>query len=114
MSLERGGRVADVARGDAFELRVDGERVPAHHGETIAAALLAAGRRAVRRTAGRGEPRGVYCAMGVCGECVMVVDGEPGVRTCVTLAAPGMTVQMQHGWMARDAGAETPRAGGTP
>ena len=112
MSLERGGRVADVARGEAFELRVDGERVPAHHGETIAAALLAAGRRAVRRTAGRGEPRGVYCAMGVCGECVMVVDGEPGVRTCVTLAAPGMTVQTQHGWTAPGADDATPRAGG--
>jgi D-hydroxyproline dehydrogenase subunit gamma len=104
------GRAAGVARGAAFELRVDGEHVPAHAGETIAAALLAAGRRALRRTAGRGEPRGVYCAMGVCGECVMVVDGQPGVRTCVTLAAPGMTVQTQHGWTARADGDGGPRA----
>jgi hypothetical protein len=94
----RSGRVAGIERGDAFDLRVDGERVPAYPGETIAAALLAAGRRALRHTALRGEPRGVYCAMGVCGECVMVVNGEPGVRTCVTLAAPGMTVQRQRGW----------------
>ena len=105
VSRESNGRAAGIARGERFELRVDGERVPAHAGETIAAALLAAGRRALRRTAARGEPRGVYCAMGVCGECVMVVDGEPGVRTCVTLAAPGMTVQTQEGWTAGGAGA---------
>jgi predicted molibdopterin-dependent oxidoreductase YjgC len=94
------GRVSGIARGEAFELRVDGERVVAYPGETIAGALMASGRRALRTTAGRGEPRGVYCAMGVCGECVMVVDGEPGVRACVTPAAPGMVVQRQRGWAA--------------
>jgi len=99
---ERGDRRAGgIARGEAFDLRVDGETVRAYPGETIAAALMAAGRRVLRHTAGRGEPRGVYCAMGVCGECVMVVDGEPGVRACVTPAAPGMIVQRQHGWSAR-------------
>ena len=112
MSPLGGGRAAGVARGEAFALAVDGERVPAHHGETLAAALLAAGRRALRLTAGRGEPRGVYCAMGVCGECVMVVDGEPGVRTCVTLASPGMTVHTQHGWNARSAPDAGPHGGG--
>ncbi len=107
----RDGRVSRIERGDVFDLRVDGERVPAYPGETIAAALLAAGRRALRHTALRGEPRGVYCAMGVCGECVMVVNGEPGVRTCVTLAVPGMTVQAQRGWPSRD-GAPWGPAGG--
>jgi hypothetical protein len=98
---ERGDRrAAGIARGQAFELRVDGEAVRAFPGETIAAALLAAGQRALRHTAGRGEPRGVYCAMGVCGECVMVVDGEPGVRACVTPAAPGMVIQRQRGGIA--------------
>ena len=111
VSGESNGRAAGIARGKAFPLRVDGERVPAHAGETVAAALLAAGRRALRRTAGRGAPRGVYCAMGVCGECIMVVDGEPGVRTCVTLAAPGMTVQTQHGWLAAGPGDAAPRTG---
>jgi len=105
MSPGSGGRTSGIARGEAFTLSVDGERVAAYPGETIAAALLAAGRRALRWTAGRGEPRGVYCAMGVCGECVMVVDGESGVRTCVTPATPGMTVQSQDGWAAAGAGA---------
>ena len=84
-----------IERGNAFEFLLDGERVLAYPGETIAAALLAAGQRVVRHTALRGEPRGVYCAMGVCGECAMVVNGEPGVRTCVTLAVAGMTVGRQ-------------------
>lgn len=93
MSAPRGERRAPgFERGSAFELLVDGERVLAYPGETIAAALLAAGRRALRRTALRRELRGVYCGMGVCGECAMAVNGEPGVRTCVTLARPGMTV----------------------
>ena len=97
MSALRGGhRVSGIERGKAFELCVDGARVVAYAGETIAGALLASGRRALRHTALRNEPRGIYCAMGVCGECVMVVNGEPGVRTCVTLALPGMTVSGQH------------------
>jgi hypothetical protein len=96
MSAARGERRAPgIDRGSAFELLVDGERVVAYPGETIAAALLAAGQRALRRTALRREPRGVYCGMGVCGDCVMVVNGEPRVRTCVTLALPAMTVSRQ-------------------
>ena len=89
-------RAPGIERGSAFELLVDGERVVAYPGETIAAALLAAGQRALRRTALRREPRGVYCGMGVCGECAMVVNGEPGVRTCVTQALPAMTIS-RHG-----------------
>jgi 2Fe-2S iron-sulfur cluster binding domain len=50
------GRVSGIDRGHAFELRVDGERVSAYPGETIAAALVAAGQRALRHTALRGEP----------------------------------------------------------
>lgn len=93
MSALRGERrVPGIERGKAFELIVDGERLVAYPGETIAAALLAAGRRVLRRTALRREPRGIYCGMGVCGECAMVVNDEPGVRTCVTQALPGMTV----------------------
>jgi D-hydroxyproline dehydrogenase subunit alpha len=116
MSAGRGDRrVPGMERGGAFEILVDGEPVLAYPGETIAGALLASGRRALRHTALRGEPRGVYCAMGVCGECVMVVNGEPGVRTCVTLAVSGMTVGRQHGW-ASAAGSEsrTPNNGTPP
>jgi hypothetical protein len=88
---------AGVERGPAFRFTVDGDPVDAYPGETIAGALLAAGRRAWRRTPGRGEPRGLFCAIGVCHDCRMVVDGEPNVRTCLTLARPGMAVETQFG-----------------
>lgn len=90
-----GRRMAGIERGDAFEFVLDGERVVAYPGETIAAALLAAGQRVVRHTARRGEPRGLYCAMGVCGECAMTVNGEAGVRTCMTAVVAGMIVNRQ-------------------
>jgi hypothetical protein len=88
---------AGVARGAPFRFTVDGEPVEAYPGETVATALLAAGRRVLRRTARRGEPRGLFCAIGVCHDCRLVVDGEPNVRACLALARPGMVVATQVG-----------------
>ena len=78
-------------------LLVDGEAINALEGEPIAAALLAADRRVFRYTAKRNEPRGVFCALGRCTDCVMVVDGRPNVRTCVTPARDGMVIETQVG-----------------
>ena len=66
---------------DRFTFLADGVPVSAWPGESIAAALLAAAR----------SPA-YFCGMGVCRECTVVVDGEAGVRACMTPAAPGMTV----------------------
>lgn len=71
---------------------VDGHAAPVLPGQSIAAALLAAGIATFRRTEG-GAPRGPYCGMGVCYECVVTVDGQPGVRACTTLVAEGMLVE---------------------
>jgi predicted molibdopterin-dependent oxidoreductase YjgC len=97
--MSGGGRriEGDVLRGAPFEFLADGEPVRAYPGETVAAALLAAGRRRARTTTRRAEPRGVYCGMGVCFECLIVVDGRPNLRACTTPAAPGMRVETQHG-----------------
>jgi predicted molibdopterin-dependent oxidoreductase YjgC len=76
---------------------VDGEAFVAREGDTIAAALMAAGRRVLRRTVQSGEPRGVFCAVGRCTDCVMTVDGQPNVRTCITLVREGMRVETQEG-----------------
>ena len=65
--------------------------------EPIAAALASAGIRVHRTTEKTHEPRGVYCAMGRCTDCMMIVDGEPNVRTCITPVRDGMRVQVQHG-----------------
>ncbi|BCV23791.1 (2Fe-2S)-binding protein [Gelria sp. Kuro-4] len=78
-------------------IEVDGKKVPARAGEPIAAALFAAGIRAFRTTKRRGEPRGPFCGIGRCTDCVMTVDGVPNVRTCVTPVRAGMKVETQRG-----------------
>jgi predicted molibdopterin-dependent oxidoreductase YjgC len=82
-------------RGRAVTIRLDGEAMTAYEGETVAAALLAAGRRTFRTTA-RGEtPRSYYCGMGVCHDCLMTIDGLPGVRACMTPVRDGLAVLTQ-------------------
>ena len=97
--MTSGRRVGSgVTRGTPFRFTVDGEPVDAYPGETVATALLAADRRVARRTAHRGAPRGVFCAIGVCHDCRMVVDGEANVRTCLVPARAGMVVETQLGF----------------
>ncbi|RMF84439.1 MAG: (2Fe-2S)-binding protein, partial [Nitrospinota bacterium] len=45
----------------------------------------------------RHDPRGIFCGMGVCHDCRMIVNGHPNTRTCITLAEPGCRVQRQEG-----------------
>jgi predicted molibdopterin-dependent oxidoreductase YjgC len=73
------------------ELTVDGEPLRAPAGQSLAAALLAAGRATLRRSPA-GTPRGVYCGIGVCQECRVHVEGRGVVRACVTPVAAGMRV----------------------
>jgi len=73
-------------------LQVDGRAVTAHRGETLAAALVAAGLRIGRHTQG-GNPRHVFCAMGACFDCLTIVEGMGAVRACMTHVADGMVVR---------------------
>jgi len=73
--------------------RFDGEPVAAQPGQTIAAALLADGRRVLRHTRGTGAPRGIFCGIGACFDCLVVVNGRPGVRACLVEAAEGDEVR---------------------
>jgi len=97
MRVETHPVLGEAKWGAKITLLVDGEPVEAFEGEPIATALLASGRRAFRRTVKRGEPRGVFCALGRCTDCVMIVDGQPNVRTCVTPARTGMVIETQVG-----------------
>ncbi|HIC88278.1 MAG TPA: (2Fe-2S)-binding protein [Anaerolineae bacterium] len=85
----------EAQRGQAVTVIIDGVPVQAYLGETIAAVLLAQGRRAWRRTAKAGQPRGLFCGMGICFDCLVTVDGRPNVRACVTPVTEGMVVQTQ-------------------
>ncbi len=72
----------------------DGAPVPARPGQSLAAALTAAGHRAFRETA-QGARRGIFCGMGVCQDCLVTVDGQPNRRACMTAAEAGLLVKTQ-------------------
>ncbi len=76
-----------------MEFRFAGRALPAEPGSSVAAALVAAGERICRQSPDGG--RGVFCGMGVCAECTVVVDGRPGVLACMTPVADGMIVDAQ-------------------
>ncbi|HLN13648.1 MAG TPA: (2Fe-2S)-binding protein [bacterium] len=88
----------DVRRGRKITITVNDRPVTAYLGESVAAALIAEGCRAFRRTARTGEPRGLFCGMGVCYDCLVVIDGLPGRRACMTDVRDGMRVALQEGW----------------
>jgi hypothetical protein len=85
-----------LERGPAVALTIDGSPVTAYLGETVAAVLLAEGS-AETRTTLSGAPRGVYCGMGVCFDCLVVVDDVPNTRACMTWVRDGMRVSRQAG-----------------
>ena len=86
-----------LAAAETVRFTIDGERIEARAGEPVAAALLADGRRICRTTTRTGEPRGVFCAVGLCADCLMQIDGVPGMRACMTPAREGMRVETQRG-----------------
>ncbi len=85
-----------LERGRELEVALDGRRAPAFAGETVAAVLIADEGLRARRTSG-GSARGIYCGMGVCFDCLVVVDGVPNTRACITLVADGMRIERQDG-----------------
>ncbi|WP_404987376.1 (2Fe-2S)-binding protein [Caballeronia sp. LZ043] len=70
-------------------------RVPPHY--TVAAALLESGLAACRTTPVSGAPRGPFCMMGVCFDCLVEIDGVPNVQACMTRVRDGMRVRAMDG-----------------
>lgn len=72
-----------------FEITVDGVAVPVVPGQSVGAALYGAGIRSWRRTRREGRPRGLFCGIGVCFDCLVTVNGVPSLRACLIEARPG-------------------------
>jgi predicted molibdopterin-dependent oxidoreductase YjgC len=85
------------AAGADFAFTFDGREVRARDGDSIATALLAAGEQVTRTTPVGQTPRGPFCMMGACFDCLAEVDGVGGVQTCLVPAQPGMVVNRQIG-----------------
>lgn len=78
-------------------LTIEGRPVEARAGDTVAAALFAAGVSHCRTTPVSGAPRAPYCMMGVCFECLVTIDGVGNRQGCLTRVRDGMRVELQHG-----------------
>jgi len=99
-----GQRIQDaVTRGPQFTVSVDGVAVQAFDGETLATVLLAVDREHCYTTRS-GKPRGLFCNMGSCYECLVALEADAGSgvrrwrRACVTAAEPGMRIITGRCW----------------
>jgi D-hydroxyproline dehydrogenase subunit gamma len=81
----------------AVEMFVDERPVIAQVGDSVAAALLAAGIGTCRTTPITGAPRAPYCMMGVCFDCLVTVDGLGSQQACLARVRQGMRVETQQG-----------------
>ncbi|MEU9762930.1 (2Fe-2S)-binding protein [Streptomyces sp. NPDC047985] len=83
--------------GPSFRLTFDGRPIRGLPGQSIAAALWAAGILAWRTTRVNGRPRGAFCGIGACYECLATVNGRPNQRACLLPARPGDAITTQEG-----------------
>jgi sarcosine oxidase, subunit alpha len=84
-----------------------GQELPGYEGETVSAALYAAGIRVFGQHPKDGSPQGLFCANGQCAQCMVIADGEP-VKSCMQLLRDGMVVEPAEGLP------ELPRADAPP
>lgn len=87
-------RIAAGRRGNPITVTVNGRQVTAFEGESVHAALCAAGIR-ILRTSKSGEPRGIFCGMGICYECLVTIDDVPDQRACMTEVRDRMKIVVQ-------------------
>lgn len=80
----------------------DGKPIPIHGSPTVAGALMAADISSWRTTRHEGKPRGLFCCMGACYDCLVCVDGAPNQRACLTPAVPGMVIESSPGEFSSD------------
>ena len=78
-------------------ITIDGLPFEVPAGETVAAAVLASGITHTRTTPISGTPRAPFCLMGVCYECLMVINGQANQRACKEYVVEGMSIERQHG-----------------
>jgi hypothetical protein len=89
--------LVDARPGPPFQVTFDGTPIDVLPGQTVAAALWSAGVAAWRETRVDGRPRGVFCGIGVCFDCLVTVNGVANQRACLLPAKPGDAITTQRG-----------------
>lgn len=98
-------RLEDARAEVTFEF--EGRAVSAREGESVAAALIAAGLRGFRATPVSGASRAPWCMMGICFDCLMEIDGLASRQACMVQVQPGMQVRRQRGAKSLETSDET-------
>ena len=88
-------RLTDASR-PALTILIDGVACEAREGNSVAAAMLSAGRLMTRASPLSGAPRAPYCLMGVCFECLVTIDGVGNRQACMTAVRSGMRIETKH------------------
>jgi len=86
-------RLDSVKRKHKVKITVNGEQIQAFKGETVLAALIASGHKALKTNPVSQKPRGALCGMGICFECAVTVNGVPNTRACMTEVQEGMVIE---------------------
>ncbi len=86
-------RIGTIKRKEKVKLLVNGKEVSAYRGETLLAALIAAGYKKLKRSPLYNEARGPLCGMGTCFECIVTVNGIPNTRSCMTEVENNMEIK---------------------
>jgi len=89
--------LAEARPEPAFTVTLDGREIEAVPGRTVAAALWSAGVTSWRTTRVGGAPRGVFCGIGVCYDCLVTVNDRPNQRACLVPLHPGDAIRTQEG-----------------
>jgi D-hydroxyproline dehydrogenase subunit gamma len=87
----------DAKRGAKLSFTFDGRPLTGRERDTVAASLLANGVIVCRETPVSGAPRAPYCMMGVCFECLVVIDGVGNRQGCLVPLREGMRIETQRG-----------------
>ena len=100
LALKRNGKATGAGlrigkrQGRPVTISVNGRKIVACEGETVHAALLAAGVRGLRKSRNLKESRGILCGMGVCYECLVTINGEPDRRACMAVVEERMEIEI--------------------
>lgn len=85
--------ILEFNKGNKITFFLDGKEIEGYDDEPIAVSLYASGIKTLSYSLKYHKPRGLFCCIGNCSSCLMKVDGEPNVRTCVKRARQGMIVE---------------------
>ncbi len=88
--------ILEFKEDDFVVIFFEGKKLFAKPSDTVASALIANGID-IFGTTEKERPRGFFCAIGKCSSCLVIVDGVPNVRACITKVREGMKIERQHG-----------------